>query len=264
MNMQSFWTRQRHAVRFGLVLALLAACVIYVPVGLAHHQTGQNTQNPTVDDVLDDPTHYEGEVVTLEGEVDRVYKSSLFFMEDDQDLFGEDQILILSVMPDEVRVDGELSEGKLVRATGTVRMMNRSQLEQEFGPLDWSGIDAQRLSKLEADQEPVLIMGATEFAARRVRQEEAAAAPVVPEPPAPPEIAPVEPPETIVEPEPQPAPEPVEPGISTQEPVDQPAAQDETLGRDTQGLPATATPLPLVALTGLLSLMTGLGIRFFR
>jgi len=186
----------------------------------------------TVDDVLDNPGDYLGKQVTLEGEVDHPFGGNTFEMEDDKDLFGEDEILVISVMP-EAQADGELEEGNLVTATGEIRCLDRAALESEFGTIDWGTAPVDEL-----EGQPVLVMGAREFAeAHRAKPVEEQAEVIEPEP----------------MPEPAPAPEP-EVVIEEEEVEVAPAPE----------LPETATPLPAVGLAGLLSLAVGLGVRLFR
>jgi hypothetical protein len=208
-----------------------------------------------VDDVLDDPEAFVGREVTLEGEVDHIYGNTVFAMEDDQDFVGDDEILILSVMPTSTTrsatsgdrpeitpvvelltlVDGEFDEGKLVSATGTVRMFDCAQLEQTYGPIDWGEADIDDYAG-----EPVLVIGEKQYAAWMASPEpiEQQAIVILPEPTPVPEVI-----------EPIPAPEPVIP-----EPQPEPPAE----------LPSTASPLPLFGLGGLLSLLVGMGVRSFR
>lgn len=272
-----FWTWSK------LLTGLTVAMLLVAPLGTAHHENGTGQTKATVDDVLDDPQHFMGQEVTLEGEIDHIYSTTTFAMEDDQDLIGDDEILILSVMPVATRagaagasngvtttqqdmapipvvelvglVDDRFEEGKIVRATGTVRMFDRAALEREFGTIDFGTADLE-----EFQHKPVVIMGARQYAELKQRGTEQLAVVIQPEPiPAPlpepePELIEPEPqaePEPIPEPEAAPAPEPQEPAVVEPEP-----APEE--------LPKTASPMAGVALAGLLSLALGLGIRFRR
>jgi hypothetical protein len=215
-----------------------------------------------VDDVLDDPESFVGQEVTLEGEVDHIYGNTVFAMEDDQDFVGDDELLILSVMPTSqtrsatsgdrpeitpvvellTLVDGEYDEGKLVRATGTVRMFDCAQLEQTYGPIDWGEADIDDYAG-----EPVLVIGEKQFAAWMASPEpvEQQAIVILPEP----------------LPEPIPAPEVTEPLPAPEPAIEEPVAQPEP---EPAELPSTASPLPLFGLGGLLSLLVGMGVRSFR
>jgi hypothetical protein len=253
------------------VLTLVAAVIAFAPFGAAHHQA-----NPTVDDVLDDPQHYAGQEVTLEGEIHDVYSPTSFAMEDDQDLIGEDRILIISVMPagavscqacptstttststtpdmtpvpvvEQVRLkDGRFEEGKLVQATGTIRMFDRAALEQEFGALDFGSAELEEFA-----DGPVLVMGARQYAELKGRRTEELAV-VIPEP------LPEPLPEPVAEPEPAPLPEPTPEPTPAPEPAPLPEPEPE------EELPRTASPFAAIGLLGLFSLLTGFGVRAFR
>ena len=273
--MSSTWTVQ--LLKLSWLFVLAAAVVVFVPFGAAHHHSGPGQNQATVDDILDDPQHYVGEEVTLEGEIDHIYSTTVLAMEDDQDLIGEDQILILSVMPvgaasaarastgaatsDDLKavpavevvrlVDGEYREGKIVEATGTIRMFDRATLEQEFGHLDLGSATAA-----EFDNKPVLVMGARQYADLRQRQVEQQAAVIPPvSQPKPQVTEPARPPEPALE---STAPEPVT--AEPQEPVAEPEPSEEIA----EALPRTATPLPAVGLAGFLSLLAGLSLALFR
>jgi hypothetical protein len=270
-----FWTWSK--LLTGLTLAML----LVAPLGTAHHENGTGQTKATVDDVLDDPQHYLGQEVTLEGEIDHIYSNTAFAMEDDQDLVGDDEILIISVMPAGARagaaaapdgvtttqpdmtaipvvelvglVDDRFEEGKIVSATGTVRMFDRAALEQEFGTIDFGSANLEDLAN-----EPVVVIGARQYAELKQRGTEQLAVVIEPEPapePLPePELTEPEPqpePEPAAEPEAAPLPEPQEPAALEPEP-----APEE--------LPKTASPMTGVALAGLLSIALGLGIRFRR
>lgn len=278
--MFSNWTTQ--AMRMGWILILATAVVAFVSLGSASPQQEAAESNPTVDHVLDHPEDFEGQEVTLEGEIDHIYSPTTFAIEDDQDLFGEDQILAVSVMPvatrstcatvseecpgqakvsekpscldcpshearekpsentpcgvtgnqsttttktttttttstnpdlspipavEVVRLhDGEWDEGKLVSATGTIRMFDCAALQQEFGTIDWGSAP---LEKFEG--QPVLIIGARQYLALKQQ-------------PTPEEVAVVTEEEKVEVPEPAPAPPPVvEPAPA---PVPEPAPAD--------------------------------------
>jgi hypothetical protein len=245
---------------FSLFLGVLAFAAGSIQTGSAqssvfhdsHHSDLQTTcQDPcgktwtseieevSVDDVLDDPDKYVGRLVTLEGEIDHIRSGSTFVMEDDQDLFGEDHLLIVSIMSG-VTADGEMEEGKLVRATGVIRYFDRAGLEREFGTLDL-GID----SLDEFANQPVLVMGTREYAAAHQPQQTAAV--IEPAPLEPPAFVP----EPFVEPAPIPEPEKVEP-------------PPPVYLKPEEVLPTTGSPLPGVGLAGALSLLLGFALRRFR
>jgi len=217
--------------------------------------------NPDLDDVLDNPQEYVGKTVTIEGEVDRVYSNSTFAIEDDADLFGEDHILVITVSPnatvsnldsdDMEATVGSLKEGKLVRATGTIRMFDRTALETDFGTMALGDLPAEFDSS-----RPVLIIGAQERAAAVITEEETEiteAAPLpVPEPT--PEVEEMDTEEVEAPVEEYEVEEPEEPA-----PVEE--AEEEPDMEEGETLPATATGLPLLALIGLASITLGFVAR---
>jgi hypothetical protein len=207
----------------------------------------QYSHLPTVKQVLDHPDRYIGQELTLDGEVDDVFSPAAFAVENDNNIFfwGEGRVLVLSVWPAATVSRGELREGKYVEATGTLRWFNRAELEREFGTIDFG---TTPMNKFDS-QDPVLIMGAREFAAnqRTVVIEEAVVIP----PPAPA-------PEPVVEAAPPPPP-PVEPA-----PAPEPVVEPPPAPAPAPELPRTATPLPLLALAGLFSMAAGFGMRMFR
>jgi hypothetical protein len=208
----------------------------------------QYSHLPTVKQVLNHPDRYIGQELTLDGEVDHVFSPSTFAIENDNNLFfiGEGRVLVVSVWPDARIGRGELKEGKYVEATGTLRWFDRAELEREFGTIDFGTTPMNKFHS----KDPVLIMGAREYAAAH-RPVEIQQAVVVP-PPAPE-------PEPVIEAAPPPPPPPVEPAPAPEpivEPPPAPTPQPE--------LPRTATPLPLLALGGLFSLAVSFGMRSFR
>ena len=271
--MFSTWTVQ--LMRLSWLFVLAAAVVVFVPFGAAHHH-GPGQNKATVDDILDDPQHYVGEEVVLEGEIDHIYSTTTLAMEDDQDLIGDDQILIISVMPtgatpaaqtstgaaasdddlapvpavEAVRlVDGEYKEGKIVAATGTIRMFDRAALEQEFGNLDLGSATAA-----EFENKPVLLMGARQYAELKQKQVEQQAAVT---PPAQPEAE-------VTEPAPATEPPTPEPEERAEAEPQEPAAEPEPTTEIAEALPRTASPFPALGLAGLLSLLAGVGLRIVR
>jgi hypothetical protein len=250
--------------------------------------------NPNTDDILDHPNLYTGRVATLEGRVNDIYSPTTFTMQDNYDLIKHgDRILMISVMPFGARsttatqyrtsttsasgaaiatsatttrttdlnapvpaiemvqlLQKGFKKGKIVRATGTVRMFDRAALEQEFGPIDFGSAPLDKFQN-----KPVLILGAREFAEyQRQQRVEQQAAVIPPQPPAPPsEVPPAPQPEAVTPAQPEAAP----PEAAPEQPV-QPTPEAPTT------LPRTASPIPLLGLSGLLALLLGIGFRLTR
>jgi hypothetical protein len=275
-------------MRITWVLVLAAAIIAVAPM-VSAQKTVAGKSNPTVDNVLDHPERYVGQEVTLEGEIDHIYSPTTFAMEDDQDLIGDDQILMISVMPVATRsttttkngnesttttvsvsrdmtaipavevvrlVERKFDEGKIVSATGMIRMFDRAALEQEFGTIDFGSAP---LDKFKG--EPVLVIGARQYAELKQQPEPEQVAAVVKEETT--ITQPVPEPEVVV---PAPAPEPAPIPEAAPEAAPEPQPQEPAAVEPAQeeSLPRTASPIPAVGLTGLLSLLVGLGIRVFR
>jgi hypothetical protein len=238
--------------------------------------------NPNTDDILDYPNLYAGRVVTLEGRVDDIFSPTTFAMQDNYDLVQDDRILMISVMPVgaksttttttslEATTDDQLKavpavemvqllqnsfqKHKIIRATGTVAIFDRAALEQEYGAIDFGSTPLEKFEK-----EPVILLGAREFAQFQQHRVEQQAAVIPPPPPAR---------EATPAPEPEVAPPAAEPEAAP------PAAQPEATApspspgtepaAETSRLPTTASPIPLLGLTGLLALLAGFGIRARR
>jgi hypothetical protein len=293
--MVSIWAKRLFGV--GLLL-FLGMAVTALPFGLAYAQSAPDEANadcstwdalrgkcakadPNTDDVLDYPNLYAGRLATLEGRVDDVYSPTTFAMEDNYDLIGGDRILMISVMPIGAKTthttptatgdsrapvpaiemvqllqDG-FEEGKIIRATGTVRILDRAVLAREFGHIDFGSAP---LDKFE--NEPVLLLGASEYAQFLEQQKVEQQAAVIPPQPTPaPEVRPAPEPQPEVAP-PAPQPEPVQPPPAHTEPAPEPAPTTQVEKPET--LPKTASPVTLVALSGLMSVLVGIGIRYFR
>jgi hypothetical protein len=240
----------------GACAAMMFALVAIVPVSAQF-------MNPDVDDVLDNPSEFVNKDVTLEGEVDKVYSDRVFAIEDDADIFGEDHILAISVLPNTMIQDldrkitvaiSDLKEGKIARASGTIRMFDRAALESEFGAFNVTNLPAN----FDASQ-PVLIIGAREYLAQKRREAlDAEQVAALPPPPAPmpermPETLPTEQP-TVEEPaQTTQVEEPVVDDVATED--EAPAMNEET------ALPKTASPIPFLGLLGAASLAAGFVLR---
>jgi len=300
--MFSNWTTQ--AMRLGWVLILTAAVVAFVPWGSARPQqepaeSEAAESNPTVDDVLDEPQDYVGQEVTLQGEIDHIYSPTTFAIEDDQDLFGEDQILVVSVMPVATRpaatnatkdccADNANCPHKEATRNCDSTSSQSTRTTTTTTSSDLSPIPAVEVVQLhdgEWDEGKLVSATGTICMFDRAALEQQfgtidwGSAPLdtfegqpvlvigaqqytaMKQRQAPEELAVV-----IIEeekvPEPAPAPPPVvEPAP---EPAPIPEAAPEPTPAPMETLPRTASPLSAIGLTGLLSLLAGFGFRKFR
>lgn len=188
-----------------------------------------------LDTVLNHPTDYFGKTVTVEGEMHRTFSDKVFSIEDDDFLRDDDLLIITTASKSEVvsPVKDSIAEGKDVCVTGVIQPFHRSEMESKFGPLN---IESRASHYKEGS--PVMIIDRTKAVADTATTFDRDKP--LPEPAA----------EPAVEPPSQPTAE------RAAEPVpSQPAEQE---------LPATASPLPLIGLSGLLSMLAGAGIHLRR
>jgi hypothetical protein len=229
-------------LRLSLVLVAIFALVslgVAAPQG-AHKPLRCGSQTK-LDTVLNHPDEYFGKTVTVEGEMHRTFSDKVFSIEDD-DFFRDDDLLIITnasksdvVSP----VKDSIAEGKDVCVTGVIQPFHRSEMESKFGPLNIES----RASHYK-DGSPVMIIERTQAVADtattfdREKPLPVPAAEPVSEP------VPTELETKSIEPESAKPPSVVE---------SQPVEQEE--------LPATASPLPLLGIAGLLALLSAAGLH---
>jgi hypothetical protein len=122
------------------------------PAECGEQEFHEQESSAEVHDVIDNPCDYLNREVIVQSEVDRVLSDRSFVLETDNQVFGEDHLLVISGSPDctvynlddeaEVPI-GSLDEGDEAQASGVVRMFNRSELERNYGTLDL-GADLDR------------------------------------------------------------------------------------------------------------------------
>jgi len=181
--------------------------------------TGQMVK---LDDLIDKQDQFIGKVVTVEGEMHRIFSDRVFTIEDD-DLIRDDDVLIISDVPRQQAVtalENSIDPGKNVRVTGFVHKYNAEELECLYGPLQTESREGHSFTK-----SPVLIV-------QKVMAEQAAE----PSERAPEQLA----------------------AVQRETP-----AQANPVDEDRE-LPRTASPLPLVGLLGMASMVTAIAIRKFR
>jgi hypothetical protein len=203
---------------------------------------GQGAETVKLDDLIDHKEEYYGKTVTVEGEMHRIFTDNVFTIEDD-DLLRDDDVLIISDVTRDKAVEAledSTMPGKDVRVTGMVRAFDRQELECLYGPLHLEPREGHSFTK-----SPVLIVQKeSKMAAPAPELEKPAAVPV-------PEPAPI--PDTLDEPE------------RTTPAAESPVTEPEKPAMDEEeSLPDTASGVPLVGLLGVFSLMSGLGLRYFR
>jgi len=194
---------------------------------------GSNTK---LDTVLGHPDKYFGTTVTVEGEMHRTFSDKVFSIEDDDFLRDDDLLIITDTSKADVvkPVKDSIGEGKDVCVTGVIQPFHRSEMESKFGPLN---IESRASHYPEGSAVMIIERPKAELDTTLEREKTL--------------------PPTTVEPMTEPVP-------ST---LDEPSPQPETREPQAENnaeLPKTASPLPLVGLGGLLSLLAAAGRRFRR
>lgn len=115
-----------------------------------------NQEMVDVTDIVMNPNDYTDTTVTLEGEADDLFSSTVFRLDQKGTVVG-DEILVFSRSPIPIQVQADATDNILdddpdVRVQGTVRMMNVVELERELD-LD---LDPEIETELD-DREPVII-----------------------------------------------------------------------------------------------------------
>jgi hypothetical protein len=203
-----------------------ATCRQYTRPAIPNSARGTG-QTVKLDDLIDHQDQYFGKVVTVEGEMHRIFTDRVFTIEDD-DLIRDDDVLIISDVPRQqavVALQNSIEPGKNVRVTGYVHKYNQQELECLYGPLQTESREGHSFTK-----SPVLIV-------QRVQAAQAAAPP----PPAP-------------EQRPEPAPQ------QTRQPAPEPGATQERVPAP-EALPRTASDMTLMLLLGSACLLTAVAIR---
>lgn len=210
---------------------------------------GEAGQMVKLDDLIDKQDQFYGKIVTVEGEMHRLFTDRVFTIEDD-DFLRDDDVLIISDVPREqavVALENSIDPGKNVRVTGFVHKYDRQELECLYGPLQVESREGHSFTK-----SPVLIVQKVQIAEAETRSDNA-----------PRELAAVAEPEpagepvAIAEPEAEPA------AVARAEQAPAPAAE-RAQAEEERALPNTAGGLPLVGLLGLASVLAACAVRTFR
>ena len=248
------------SLNYSLRLSLVLIAVIgLVSIGIAGPQAGQKDADHKglrcgdvkLDTVLGHPENYFGKTVTVEGEMHRTFTDKVFSIEDD-DFLRDDDLLIISHAPkSEVAkpVKDSIAEGKDVCVTGVIQPFHRAEMEKKFGPLN---IESRASHYPEGS--PVMI----------IEEKKADTASFEREKPLP--ISEAEP---VTEPVPTELQTKSEETNSPQREETYSAQREQTTEETAQqttdnNLPATASPIPLIGLSGVLSMLAAAGIRLRR
>jgi len=189
-----------------------------------------------LDTVLNHPEDYFGKTVTVEGEMHRTFSDNVFSIEDDDFLRDDDLLIITNASKSEVvkPVKDSIEEGEDVCVTGVIQAFHRSEMESKFGPLN---IESRANHYKEGSA--VMVIERTKAAAAAEREKPL--------------------PLSNAEPVTEPVPSELE---SRPEAVSPESPEPET--NTGSELPATGGPLPLIGLSGVLSLLAAAGIRLRR
>jgi hypothetical protein len=106
--------------------------------------------SPDPSDVTDNPEKYYGRAIAVEGEVDDIYSSSTFAL-DNEELFDSDDLLVINASS-----EGAIKEDENVVVVGELRSFVVADLERDYD-LDWD-LDLQRELELEYGQRPVMVV----------------------------------------------------------------------------------------------------------
>jgi hypothetical protein len=223
------------------------------------HSTVMGTAEAAkLDTVLGNPEDYFGKTVTVEGEMHRTFSDKVFSIEDDDFLRDDDLLIITTASKAEVvtPVEDSIDEGEDVTVTGVIVPFNRAEMECKYGPLQ---IESRASHYKEGDA--VMIIDRVKAAAETPAIEEQVAELPAPEPEPAPVAEELDQQAELEEPAELPA---VEPAPVEEPVVEEQAVQEPEQPADDEELPSTAGGLPLLALGGALSLLTGLGVRFYK
>ncbi len=106
-----------------------------------------------LEDVAEDGEQLIGQTVTITGEVEEILSPDALILADDEDLFAEDKVLVLSV--DNLQNELVLQEGEDAQITGEVALLVISELETEY-ELTWD-LDLKKKIEAEYEGKPVVL-----------------------------------------------------------------------------------------------------------
>ncbi|WP_413160230.1 hypothetical protein ACL6C3_17470 [Capilliphycus salinus ALCB114379] len=152
------WKKSGSALAMVLISGALVACDGYENNALNTQDDNIITNDPepvetvtSVEEIKDDTEEFIGETVTISGEVENVVSLNSFVLQDEDNLFDEEEVLVISVdNQTEPIVDGEN-----VQVTGEVRRFNITELERDYD-LTWD-LDLQRELEAEFRDKTVIV-----------------------------------------------------------------------------------------------------------
>ncbi|MBE9128290.1 MULTISPECIES: hypothetical protein [unclassified Coleofasciculus] len=105
---------------------------------------------PEVEEVAENPTAFYNQTIAVKGEVEEIVSPTVFRM-DENDLFGDDDLLVLVANPTRA-----IQEDEEVVATGVLRSFVLADIERDYD-LTWD-LDLQKKLEAEYTQKPVLVV----------------------------------------------------------------------------------------------------------
>ncbi len=105
---------------------------------------------PDPEEVTSDPELFYNQVIAVEGEVDDIYSPNAFTL-DSEKLFGEEDLLVISLLGMEMIEDGET-----VVTTGTLRPYIKAEFERDYS-FNWD-TSVDTVVEAEYEQKPVLVL----------------------------------------------------------------------------------------------------------
>jgi hypothetical protein len=143
-----------------LASTVIAACDSFSNnVGTSQQDLTENNEAAQVEtvtsleDVAEEGNELIGQTVTISGEVEEVLSPDALILEEDENLFGDDQVLVLSV--DNLQNEPVLQEGENAQITGEVVQLVVADLERDYD-LTWD-LDLKRQLEAEYEGKPAVI-----------------------------------------------------------------------------------------------------------
>ncbi|MGB3405197.1 MAG: hypothetical protein WBA77_21115 [Microcoleaceae cyanobacterium] len=135
-----------------LVSSLIVACDSVGENATAPTDTAEVETVTELDDVAEDGDELIGQTVTISGKVEEILGTDALILADDDDLFTEDEVLVLSV--DNLQNEFVLSEGEDAEITGEVVQLVVAEFERDYD-ITW---DLELKQKIEAEYEGKIVV----------------------------------------------------------------------------------------------------------
>lgn len=135
-----------------LASTLIVACdsvneTATAPTDTTENEVAEVETVTELEDVAEDGAQLVGQTVTISGEVEEILGTDALILSDDENLFAEDQVLVLSV--DNLQNEFILNEGEEAQITGEVIQLVVAEFEKDYD-ITW---DLELKQKIEAEYE---------------------------------------------------------------------------------------------------------------